>query len=514
MLQVLKFLNDFVHEAQRERGLTSLFLHGKDNDFFEKLEAQFVVLDSLIYQMQNLPLTKIAHVESFLNAFEYLKTKRKSVIDRHISPADAIAFYSRDIIVPAINIIHEVAVMEKSFDPARVAALANFLHWKERVGIERALGTQFIGIELDSSAEIQARLGYLVEEQQAYERMFMALADSQFRLAVENLEKNNLIFRKIETINKNLANGANGALLSSLSVTEWFNLITAKMDILHELGKNLIGNLENSNTELSFQISITPRILDLKIDANIRNNLDKIRTLPLFSGLDETSFLDIMKHGRIVSHNKGSMIFIQGEQANRFFVVLEGWVKLFKGDIDGHESVLQMLSSGAALLETNLFSEAPYRVSAQAVQTTKLLSIPSSLIRDKMKSNQYLMTNLIATIAGKSENLISQFEQLTLKSVSQRLGWFLLGLYLDAGEKNNKLFLPYDKSLIAGFLGMKPETFSRTMQALRETGIKSEGNFVTIENASRLCDYCDFDMQEKCKRKGTSACKKAYCMVN
>ena len=512
MAKTLEFLGDFVHEAQRERGLASLYLRAQQSELSEKMEAQFAQLDSFQIATTLIAHSKYSQIEPFLSAVGYLRIKRKNIISRQITPFEVIAFYSRDIIAPAINIIQEIAILEKGYSPTLVSALINFLQWKERIGIERALGAQYINSEVDFAEEIRSRLSYLVKEQRGYERMFMALADDQIRSKIHELEKNSSIFQKIDLINRKLDNEA--GILSNISATEWFNLFSAKMDILHEIGRNLTRNLEADKGLGSAPISNSPAILDYRIDKGVRENLGQIRQMPLFCGIDETLLLEIVMHARLVTHTKGSTIFLQGEQANRFYVILDGWVKLFKGDVEGHESILQMLSSNDALLETTLLAESKFPINAQAVETTRLLSMPASLLREKMRANQHLTVNLITTIAEKSQELINQFEQLTLKSVGQRVGWFLLRLYLAGGENGSELLLPYDKALIAGYLGMKPETFSRTLQTLRACGITSELNLVRVQDPAKLCDFCDFDLQEKCKRKGTNACKKADCMVN
>lgn len=118
---------------------------------------------------------------------------------------------------------------------------------------------------------------------------------------------------------------------------------------------------------------------------------------------------------------------------------------------------------------------------------------------------------MLSTVAGRSQALISQFEQLTLKTVTQRVGWFLLKLFLENGERTKQIKLPYDKSLIAGFLGMKPETFSRTLQALKEHGIHIDRNVITLPDVYALCDFCDADLASKCSRAGTKECPNPDC---
>jgi hypothetical protein len=52
------------------------------------------------------------------------------------------------------------------------------------------------------------------------------------------------------------------------------------------------------------------------------------------------------------------------------------------------------------------------------------------------------------------------------------------------------LHLPYDKTLIASRLGMKPETFSRALAKLKEqTGIRIVGPTVYIDRLQTLVSY-------------------------
>lgn len=517
MLAAINTLCDFVHETQLERGLASLYLRTTNSEFAESLERQFALVDNLLEQVRTIPISRSPHFAAFDNSIQYIATKRKYIVSRQISPSDALLFYSRDIISPAIEIVQDLAIFDKENAPARVSSLINFLQWKERVGLERALGTYLVSLESNEIDELKDRLAYLIQEQHAYERMFMALADDYCRTAIEKLEKTNEIFQKIELINQSLSKGNHTQIAHEISAKEWFRLFSAKMDLLHEVGKSIARNLSRhvniAEKKPKLENKQTQNASRDMLDKSLREKYDFIAKLPLFTGIGEAELYSLMKHARISHYSKGNLIFMQGEQATRFYIIIEGWVKLFKGDIEGHESILQVVHRGEALLESVLLKDAIFPVSAQAVENVTLLSIPSAFIREEMQNNKFLAINMLATIASRSQELISQFEQLTLKSVTQRVGWFLLKLYLDEGEKSTSLKLPYDKSLIAGYLGMKPETFSRTLQALREQGIYSEQNTINLRNALKLCDFCDVELSARCMRKGTNLCKNSDCQI-
>ncbi|MBN8649641.1 MAG: nitrate- and nitrite sensing domain-containing protein, partial [Caulobacterales bacterium] len=415
MREIINQIADLIHEIQLERGLASLYLRENSNEFSPQMEGQFAKVDAIITKLKNTQIGFSAHVEPLKNALLYIETKRRFIVSRQISPSDALLFYTREIVSPSIEIIQELAILDKQNSPSRVSSLINFLQWKERVGLERALGTQFIQLSKQNANELSTRLNYIIDEQQAYERMFMALADDHCREAIIKLEKNNEIFQKIELINHTLAKGNYSQIASQMTPKEWFALLSAKMDLLHEVGKIISNNLEIivDKTQITNPIDTTNDIahLESRIDSKILANMETIRTLNLFKGVEYYTILEILKHARITTFVKGNLIFQQGEIANRLYIVLDGWVKLSKGDIDGQESILQIMHKGEALLESVLKNGATFPVSAQSIEKSLVLSVPASFIREQMQENKFLAINMLATVASRSQELITQFEQ-------------------------------------------------------------------------------------------------------
>lgn len=511
MNQLLDTACDFIHEAQKERGSASFYLRSKGEAFGEELEEQFSAVDASVKPLLSLVKKDNLRVEPLLQGAQHLPNKRKYILARMLEPIDAMNFYTRELIAPAIEMVQQIAVFDPTNHAGKVAALVHFLQWKERIGLERALGTQLLERTVPESPEFRNKLEYLITEQQAYERMFLALTDEKGKRAIEQLKKGK-VFQQIEAINQNVLKRVEIPSTRKITAEEWFALFTAKMDLLHEVGKVMTANLQTPAESKPIAGKTNKAKLEAAgIESSVRAYMDIIHALPLFVGLNEETLQDILKYSRVVSHNKGALIFMQREQATRFYIVLEGWVKLFKGNPEGEESILQVMGVGETLLETVIFNNTPYPVNAQAVEQVKLLSIPAAIIRERLQHNKELAMNMLTTVAGRSQALISQFEQLTLKTVTQRVGWFLLKLFLESGERSSDLKLPYDKSLIASYLGMKPETFSRTLQTLRERGILVDGNMVNLPDVFALCTYCDMELAERCSRAGTEECPDPNC---
>ena len=97
---------------------------------------------------------------------------------------------------------------------------------------------------------------------------------------------------------------------------------------------------------------------------------------------------------------------------------------------------------------------------------------------------------MLASLSMRLRFHVHQIEQLQVQSTGQRVGDFLLR-FCPSGPGNAIFDLPFDKSLIARRLGMKPETFSRALAKLRTIGVDTHGHTVTIEELDRLRGYCE-----------------------
>ncbi|MBU6339146.1 MAG: helix-turn-helix domain-containing protein [Rickettsiales bacterium] len=104
--------------------------------------------------------------------------------------------------------------------------------------------------------------------------------------------------------------------------------------------------------------------------------------------------------------------------------------------------------------------------------------------------------------------MLDHLAKLKLANSKQKVGQFLLGVAFGKGsDKKKNVELKQDKSLIASYLGIKPETLSRTLQELKNDGeIVVEKNKITLLQNNSLCDYCDSKINSKCNNRNTSFC--------
>jgi CRP-like cAMP-binding protein len=222
------------------------------------------------------------------------------------------------------------------------------------------------------------------------------------------------------------------------------------------------------------------------------DDLRLLGRLPLFSGLAPEALRGLLADSAVQRVARGTVLFLQGEPATRFYAVLEGWVKLFRETRDGQESVLGVFRSGESFAEAAMFASKVFPVSAAAVEDARLLVIPAGSFLSRLAEDPALCLKMMASMSAHMRMLVHQVEQITARSTTQRLAGFLVKLCAaDRGEAVVRL--PMDKSLIAGRLGMKPETLSRSLAKLRAFGVETTGRELMIRDVGALRAHFEED---------------------
>lgn len=210
-----------------------------------------------------------------------------------------------------------------------------------------------------------------------------------------------------------------------------------------------------------------------------------------FSNLPEEEIARFADAAQVKGYKKGQLLYLAGEQAQFFYVIRNGWLKLFHTTEEGEEVSLAMISANSITGENAIFEEGIFTCSAQVVEDAQILSIPLSLLQRELRLSNQLALNMMNSMVQYQRRRELQLGQYLLYSAPQRIGCFLLGLCPVLEQKDGAtLNLPYDKTLIASALGMKGATFSRALNILREeTGIHIAGTRVTIDSMERLLTF-------------------------
>lgn len=230
--------------------------------------------------------------------------------------------------------------------------------------------------------------------------------------------------------------------------------------------------------------------------------------------MQEADIDALLAGAKIKDYPKGARLFLQGDGADRFFVIINGWIKLYRGTPDGDEAVVALFTRGDVFGEAAIFDNTNYPFAAEAVEQATLIEIPSALLKNRAKANPDITARLMDSMSREMHKLQMENEHIILMSASQRVGCLLLQLSSGMLGTGGAFSFPYDKALAAQRLGMKPETFSRALAQLKPAGVTVKGSEIRIESFSGLVDYaCGHctSLSNECRGSRTKECKENAC---
>lgn len=185
---------------------------------------------------------------------------------------------------------------------------------------------------------------------------------------------------------------------------------------------------------------------------------------------------------------RGTTIFLQGDTAECIYVVLDGWVKLFRITPTGAEAVVGVFTRGRSFGEAVAFDQSPYPVTAEAVTDSRLLTVNAAMLSGMMRERPEIALAVLSSTFRHLQGLVAQVEQLKAHTGAQRVAEFLLEL-CNCESGACTITLPYDKTLIAGRLGMQPQSLSRAFNRLEPHGVTISHNQATIADIDVLREY-------------------------
>lgn len=213
---------------------------------------------------------------------------------------------------------------------------------------------------------------------------------------------------------------------------------------------------------------------------------EKVARESLFlSSLPENSAQLVLSKAVERKFEHGETIFLQGDPAETIYIVIQGWVKLYRIAPNGAEAIVGVFTAGHSFGEALALRHEVYPVAAEAVTDSQVLCLPTSVLTSLISSDPEIAISILAATFQHLHSIVLQLEQIKAFSGAQRVAEFLVEL-CPVQEGACTVTLPYDKSLIAGRLGMKPESLSRAFAKLRKQGVTVRQNHAAIADVEEL----------------------------
>lgn len=216
----------------------------------------------------------------------------------------------------------------------------------------------------------------------------------------------------------------------------------------------------------------------------------RLRTVPLFCELSDAVCGELMRGLSVHRYPDDTLLFAAGDPARRFFVVLEGAVRLLVVTAAGDETIIDVVGPGSSFAEAAIFGSGRYPVQAEVLAGSRLVAFDGATFVARLKDEPRLGLELLGSLGRWQLRLTAELRQLKLQTPAQRLAWFLVTL-TDRATGPVRVQLPYRKAQIASRIGITPESLSRGLARLAGIGVRSHGDAVEIEDVAALRRFCD-----------------------
>ena len=317
-------VKDVIHQLQRERGTSNVFLASGGDRFvqqrLEQIEDSNQVEQNLRSLLKSLYMTGdenaanmrlLVSISMALQGLDNLSALREKVGNQELTSLESTQAYCR-LITGLLSVIFEAADVASDPEITRqLVALFNFLQGKEYSGQERAWGA--IGFaETHFSKGLCDKLHQLQQAQQHSFDVFSAFADKQASGQWKAIEASQTQ-SDLERLRVMIDQLADGSPIDGQLSEVWYDIATSRIDAMQ-----------------SVEVVLTERLTSLasalveKADNELKNHHKRIKTLeqePAATGTPLTMLFDPQMPGLKGSESFGDEVIANAENlsAHRSF---------------------------------------------------------------------------------------------------------------------------------------------------------------------------------------------------
>lgn len=196
-----------------------------------------------------------------------------------------------------------------------------------------------------------------------------------------------------------------------------------------------------------------------------------VRNSPLFSALDDEDVHALRASMTSAHLERGDVLFREGQQGDRLYVIEWGKVKLGRSSSDGRENLVAILGPGEMFGELSLFDPGPRNATATAVAESELIGLGHDELRDFLVGRPAVAQSMLAALARRLRRTNDSLADLVFTDVPGRVAKALLDLSKRFGR-------PADEGILVAH-DLTQEELAQLVGASRETVNKALADFAT-----------------------------------
>jgi CRP-like cAMP-binding protein len=202
--------------------------------------------------------------------------------------------------------------------------------------------------------------------------------------------------------------------------------------------------------------------------------LAEIAKIPLFQGVPQSDLEALVQAAHRRNVQAGEFFFLQGDEAERMYVLVKGRVKLSQVGPDGQQALIRVITPVTLFALVAITAGGSYLVTAQAAEDSQALYWTHSELLEILIRVPTLAVNAMRILAEQLQQIQERFRQATTEPVEKRLAHTLIRLAAQAGkqiEEGILIDLTLTRQDLAEMSGTTLYTASRMLSRWEEQGI-------------------------------------------
>jgi CRP-like cAMP-binding protein len=218
--------------------------------------------------------------------------------------------------------------------------------------------------------------------------------------------------------------------------------------------------------------------MDTNISTSTQVTADQLGRIGLFQGLDADALAAVVQAAHIHSAPSGSCFFFQGDPATRFYVLLEGRMRLTQVTAEGQQVLLRFITAGEGMGIVAALGAMVYPASAEALDACRAAMWDGAAIAALMERYPRLALNGMRLLAQRVREFQDRLRELATERVERRVARMLLRLARQSGHKiagGILIDLPLSRQNLAEMTGTTLYTVSRILSQWEAQGLVETG---------------------------------------
>lgn len=215
-------------------------------------------------------------------------------------------------------------------------------------------------------------------------------------------------------------------------------------------------------------------------------NLDEnlLVDLPPFSKLERSQIRNILNAAKPQRFDAGASIFNEGVTADRFFLLLDGHIRVVKTTPDGEQVITLYIASGQLFGIATALGKSEYPATAVAARECLTLEWPNRLWSQFAAEYDGFATETYKAVGNRLEEVNKRVIEMATQQVEQRVASVILRLIKQAGKASSggiEIDFPITRQNISEMTGTTLHTVSRLLSAWEKQGmVASKRSKVTV----------------------------------